>query len=80
MHRINKGIGIDLSKKLTDKKISQYYIHTVLGLCSQPTLTKILKGNNGNNIPLSKIIDIYKAIGEKEINIENNGVVFIVRF
>lgn len=80
MERVYKAIGKDIEQKLKEKKVSKYHIHTSLNICSQNTLTVILKGESKNSYPFDKVKNIYKALGEKEINISSKDFKLYVRF
>ena len=80
MIKINKLIGKDLTLKMEQKYISDYHIHTKLKICSPWLLKCIKNGLNENNIPLRVIIEIYKAIGEGEINVKDNGNTLVIKF
>jgi hypothetical protein len=74
---IHKLIAKDLESKL---KVSPFAFHKEISKeISYPTLKKILEGVGGNSIPLSLYVKIYKAIGEKEINISGSGVRLLVK-
>jgi hypothetical protein len=77
---ISKEIGNDLRLKLANKKISEYQLYTHDKICSRGTLKNILKGNSDNTLPMDKIIKIYKAIDEKEININTDSFKLFVSF
>ena len=66
---ISKAIGKDLTEKMTNKNISDYYIHSNLQICTAPTLNKIKKGKYYKSYPLGVVVQIYKAIGQDLINI-----------
>ena len=72
VEKISKLIGDDINNKLIERGIPRMYIYKNCGICSEPTLLKILRGQISNVVPLSKIIAIYKAIGENEINIHSD--------
>jgi hypothetical protein len=76
---IHKLIANDLNSKMDAHSISKYYFHTKLGICSEPTLTRILNGKGGKSIPFQIVCELYKAMGEKEINISSEGVRLLVK-
>jgi uroporphyrinogen-III decarboxylase len=69
---ISKLIGDDLDTKMKNKGITRMYIYKDCKICSEPTLLKILRGEIDNVVPLSKILEIYKAIGYNEIIIDSD--------
>lgn len=71
-YKINELIGKDLTIKMNEKNVSDYHVHTKLGLCNAPMLTRIKRGKL-NNVPLNKIIEIYKAIGCNEISVKKDN-------
>lgn len=80
VEKIAKAIGQDLTEKMNKKKISDYYIHSNLLICTAPTLTKIKKGKYYKSYPLDVLINIYKAIGEQNINIKDNSFTVYINF
>lgn len=72
VEKISKLIGDDINNKLIEKGIPRMYIYKNCGICSEPTLLKILRGQISNVVPLSKIIEIYRVIGYDSINIESD--------
>jgi hypothetical protein len=74
---IHQLIAKDLESKM---KVSPFVFHKQISKeMTFPTFKKIYEGKLGNSIPLSKYIAIYKALGEKEINISGEGVRLLVK-
>jgi hypothetical protein len=72
-------IGNDIKEKMYKKAVSKYEMHRKMSVCSEPTLTRILEGESGKTINLDLLFKIYKALGEKEINISGEGVRLLVK-
>ena len=81
MLKLNELIGKDLTRIMEENKASDYYIHTSLKLCSPPTLKHIKTGNpTCKMIPLNTILNIYKALGQKEVDIEDKKNTLTIEF
>ena len=76
---ISEAIGKDIAKKINEKGISKYSIYKNMENLTEPTLNKIIRGNYGNSLPLSVIVDIYRNIGENHILIKGSGFELFVK-
>jgi hypothetical protein len=74
-----KLISKDLKLRLESSTITKYHLTENLMICSRPTLERILKGKNGKAIPFQIVCELYKSLGEKEINISGSGVRLLVK-
>jgi len=75
---MHKLISEDLKEKLRDK--SAFVFHKEVSKeMTYPTFKKIFDGIGGDSIPLGKYLAIYRALGEKEINISGDSVRLLVR-
>jgi hypothetical protein len=79
MNKVNVEIGKALTKLMEDKKVKDYHLHTTLSICTSPILTRIKRGTNKTATNFPVIMEIYRAMGEKEINISNEGVRLLVK-
>ena len=80
MKNIQKLISEDLKKLMKEKNVSEYTIHRKEGICSQPTLAKILRGDESNKLNIKVIFDIYKFLGEDKIVLRSDSVFVEIRF
>jgi len=79
IEELSKAIGKDITGIMKSKGVSDYYIWCTCKLCTEPTLSKIKKGKYKKSLPLGKIIDLYKLLGEKDISILGSDIKFIVK-
>jgi hypothetical protein len=68
---IHQLIGKDLTEKIKESNKKPYHYYSKLKICSEPTLTSIMKGNGGNKLNLKVLFELYRAMGYNEINIKD---------
>ncbi len=76
IQNLQKLIGDDLTDKMKAQEISQYQIHITQAICTQGTLTRILRGQSGGSVNLKILFDIYSFLGYDKIKLKDkeNGI------